>query len=92
MANVIVTLRIMPEGPDTNLDAIQKLAEERIIGYAGDGDRKAELEPIAFGLKALRITFVSDEAKGTTDDLEEQIAKLEGVKGVEVVDVRRAVG
>lgn len=92
MANVIVTLRIMPDGPDADLEALQKGAEEKVIEYAGDGDRKVELELIAFGLKAIRLTFVSDEAKGTTDDLEAEIAALEGVKGVEVVDVRRAVG
>ena len=53
---------------------------------------KSEQEPIAFGLKALKITFAMDENKGSTDTLEEDINGIEGVNSVEVVDVRRAIG
>ena len=53
---------------------------------------KTEQEPIAFGLKALKITFVMDEDKGSTDPLEETLKNLDGVNSVETIDVRRAVG
>ena len=48
--------------------------------------------PIAFGLKALDILFVMDEAKGSTEELEKTVSQIEGVESVEVPDVRRAVG
>ena len=92
MAKVIVTFKIMPESPQTDLAAIQEQAEKMILDFTGEGEMKIEQEPMAFGLVALKIIFVTDEAKGSTDDLEKQISEIEGVSTVEVTDVRRAVG
>ena len=92
MADVIITLKIMPESPDVDLSAVETKSKEFITAFAGEGDCKVEIEPIAFGLKALKILFVMDEAKGTTDSLEKQISDLEDVASVEVTDVRRAIG
>jgi elongation factor 1-beta len=92
MAFAIVTLKIMPESLGTDLDKIAKLAEQKIIAYAGDDDRKKEIEPIAFGLKALKLTFVMDEKKGSPEPLEKEIEKIKGVNSVEIIDVRRAIG
>ena len=77
----------MPEGVDTDLDKLEKEIESKLTG-----EFKKEREDIAFGLKALKIIFVWDEDKGSADSLEEEIKKLDGVKSVEVVDVRRAIG
>lgn len=92
MARVIVTLRIMPTAPDVNLANIEKIALEMISKFAGDLQYKSSQEPVAFGLKALMLTFVMDEQKGSTDELEQQISGVDGVNSVEVTDVRRAVG
>ena len=48
--------------------------------------------PVAFGLKALNVTFVMDEKKGSTDALEADLGVIEGVESVEVTDVRRTIG
>ncbi|MFH1174310.1 MAG: elongation factor 1-beta [archaeon] len=92
MAKVIITLKIMPASPDTDLDKLEHEVKKHIEHFAGEGDMKVEINPIAFGLKELRILFVADESKGGTDSLEEEIGKLEDVNSVEVVDVRRAIG
>jgi len=92
MANVVITIKIMPESPEIDLSAIEEEAKKKIAAFAGEGDVKAEQEPIAFGLKALKILFVMDESKGSTEELEKDIAGVEGVNSVEVVDVRRAIG
>lgn len=92
MANVIVTLKIMPVSPEENLSYIEAEVKKKIIDFAGEGDMKVEQEPIAFGLKALKIIFVMDEAKGSTETLEDNISEVKGVQSVEVTDVRRAVG
>jgi len=92
MANVIISLKIMPVSPETDLDQVETVAKEKIVAFAGEGDLKSEQEPVAFGLKAIKIIFVSDEAKGATDDLEKEISEIEGVNSVEVTDVRRAIG
>jgi elongation factor 1-beta len=92
MAHVIITLKIMPDSPEVDLAAVEEQAKKQIQGFAGKTESKTEQEPIAFGLKALKMTFVMDESKGPTDALEEKIRAIEGVNSVEVVDVRRAVG
>ncbi|MBS3164475.1 elongation factor 1-beta [Candidatus Woesearchaeota archaeon] len=91
MARVVVTLRVMPESPSTNLAALQKAAEKEVAAYGGVVG-KCEIEPIAFGLKALKVFFVMDEAKGATDPLEKKIGAITGVESVSVDDVRRAIG
>ncbi|MCK4521597.1 MAG: elongation factor 1-beta [Nanoarchaeota archaeon] len=92
MANVIATIKIMPESPEIDLDSIEESAKKLIAEFAGEGETKTEQEPIAFGLKALKITFVMDEAKGSPDPLADKIKGIEGVNSAEVVDVRRAIG
>ena len=92
MAQVIVTLKIMPKSVEVDLSKITEQAKTKIIDFAGPGDMKIEEKPIAFGLKALNIIFIMDESKGSTDELEESITEIDGVQSVEVTDVRRAIG
>ena len=92
MASIIITLKIMPADPEVNLSRVEQKAIEEIKNFAGKTEIKRELEPVAFGLNALKITFVMDENIGSTDELEEKISKIEGVSSVKVVDVRRAIG
>jgi len=91
MADVIITLKIMPDSPDTNLEAVKEQASKMIKEFGGEVG-KDEIEPVAFGLKALKLFFVMDESKGSTETLEEQVSNIEGVNSVEVTDVRRAIG
>ena len=92
MANVVATIKIMPESPDTDLSAIEDEAREKIRSYSGNEEMRSEQEPIAFGLKALKIKFVMDENKGSPDALEEDLRSIDGVNSVETIDVRRALG
>ena len=92
MANVIVTIKIMPESPDTDFTTLQENALKEIKDFAGEGDTKIEIEPIAFGLKALKITFIMDESLGSPDPAAEKIQEFDTVNSAEVVDVRRALG
>jgi len=92
MANAICTVKIMPESPDVEFGALTENAMKEIKAFAGEGDTKVEEEPIAFGLKALKITFIMDESLGSPDAVSEKIAELEGVQSAEISDVRRALG
>ena len=91
MATVIVSLKIMPSSPDEDLDSI-KSAAAKIIAEFGGTVGKTELEPIAFGLKAIVFMFAMAESIGDTEGLEAKIASINGVNSVQVTDVRRAVG
>jgi len=93
MAEAIITLKIMPESPDVNLDNLELKAKEKIIHFVReDATMKVSVEPVAFGLKAINIIFVMDEALGSPDPLAEEIEKFEDVASAEITDVRRALG
>jgi len=91
MADVIITLKIMPESPEVDLEKIKSAAKKKIEDFGGELG-KVEEQPVAFGLKAVNLIFVMDEKKGSTEVLEDQIADLEGIRSVEVTDVRRTIG
>jgi len=91
MATVVVTLKIMPKSPDSSLETIQAKATEEIKAFGGEVG-KAEIKPVAFGLKQILLYFVMDEAKGSTEPLEEKVKQIDGVASVDVIDVRRAIG
>ncbi|MBW2977985.1 elongation factor 1-beta [Candidatus Woesearchaeota archaeon] len=91
MATIIVTFKIMPDSPEIDLDKLKSAAQKKIEDFGGEVG-KVEEQPVAFGLKALNIFFVMDEKKGSTEVLEDQIADIEGVKSIEVTDIRRAIG
>lgn len=95
MATVVVTVRIMPESPETDLTEIQKGVQEAIRQFTGrrdPADQRVSIEPIAFGLKALNIIFTMDEKLGSPDAIEGKITAISGVQSFEVTDVRRAIG
>ena len=91
MAHVVIDIKIMPKSPEENLEKIREEAEKMIVEYEGNVIRH-EIRPIAFGLSAVIITFGMDEAKGSTDDLEEKMSSIKGVNSVEVIGARRAFG
>ena len=91
MAQLIVSLRIMPEGVEINLDHVANQIKEKVADFGGEVG-KVTTVPVAFGINSLEIVFVMEESKGSTDRLEEIITALPGVESVEVFDVRRALG
>lgn len=81
----------MPESPEIDLEALETKATEKIANFGGEVGKK-EIQPVAFGLKALILFFVMDESIGSTEPLEKEVEALEGIRSVEVTDVRRAIG
>ena len=87
MARVIVTLKIMPQSPEVNLDLIKEQAVEKITKYGGEVG-KTEIQPIAFGLNALIINVVMDENRDS-EDFEKFIKEIPGVSQVDVAGMTR---
>ncbi len=95
MAQVVVTVKLMPEGADSNMEAVQAIAEQKINEFVKEeGEKRFAIKPIAFGLRSLEIIFVMNDqiVTGGTEPLEASLAEIEGVGGVEIIDVRRALG
>jgi len=91
MAKVVVTLRIMPESPDVDLNNLEKKVLKKIKDVIGNTETKVEREAIGFGLNALKIFFVMDEQRGT-DKIEDAVRNIKDVQSVDIIDVRRAIG
>ena len=81
----------MPESPDVDFAAIEQKALE-IIKKSAKGQTKTELVPIGFGIKAIQIIFVMDEALGSPDFMEADMLKIPGVQSFEATDCRRTIG
>ena len=87
---MVVTLKIMPESEEVDLEELSENVSKIIKKFEGEVG-KTETEPIAFGLKALKLTFVIDESKGT-EEITDEVSMIEGVSSAQVVDMRRTIG
>ncbi len=90
MGTVLITLKIMPESPDSNLEEIKSISKDIIEKGKGKLENINE-EPIAFGLKAVIISFALDESL-ELESIEEALKKVQNVSSVQVIDMRRAFG
>jgi translation elongation factor aEF-1 beta len=85
MAEVLVTLKIMPVDAEVDPEDIIQLIKDI---------RSARLDridkvPIAFGLVSLKASFVVEDAEGGADKIEKEVKELPGVGSTEVVAVTR---
>ena len=55
MAKAIITLKIMPESPDTDLEKVQEAALEKIKGFAGEGETRKEIEKTLISPKDVKV-------------------------------------
>lgn len=86
MSDVAAILKIMPESPEIDLEALKETIKNTIDA---DSFERIEEEPIGFGLIALNVTIVVDDGEGGTEPAEEALAALNEIQSVEVTDVRR---
>ncbi len=86
MSDVAVTLKVMPENPEVDLEALK----EQIKNAVGEEQyERVEEEPIGFGLVALNVTIVVDDGEGGSEPAEKAIADLADVATVEVTHMTR---
>ena len=81
----------MPESPEVDLNPIRSKAKKIGNEFGAELLDKDVIEPVAFGLNAVKLIFLIDESKGS-EDLTDKIAAIEGVSSAEAVDMRRAIG
>ncbi|MBI5880593.1 hypothetical protein HZB90_00510 [archaeon] len=58
MAIAVVTMKIMPESPEVDLQKVQDEVTKLVLEFAGKGDTRITIEPIAFGLKCNYWNFI----------------------------------
>lgn len=85
MADVIVGFKVMPASVEENLDRIEKEIKEKVK------PQKMSREEIAFGLVAILIVKIVEDAEGTMDAVEKQLRAIKGVGEVEVTGMTRSL-
>lgn len=90
MGTVAVKIKIMPSSPETDLDKIKDEVKKKM---EREDVKKPmfEVQPVAFGLKSLIITFGWPEEK-ELEKFEDSLKEIKDVNSVEIIDMRRAVG
>ena len=89
MGNAAVKIKIMPISPSVNLKEIEDKAKIIIEKHKGKILNIIQ-EPIAFGLKAVILTFLITE-EFEQDPLTVALQKIPNVNSAEVIDFRRAI-
>ena len=87
MGEVAAQIKIMPNGPDVDLKGLSARIESEVAQYGRV--HSCEVQPIAFGLKALLITVIVEDKEGGTEALEASLSVIEEVESVHVVAVPR---
>jgi len=82
-----IKIKIMPSSPNVNIGTIKTKAQD-IVKTNGGRNRDYEIEPIAFGLKAVIAFFEWPEEK-ELESLEEQLKAIENVNSIQVIDMRK---
>ncbi|NHJ03636.1 MAG: elongation factor 1-beta [Candidatus Heimdallarchaeota archaeon] len=87
MARIVGTYKILPEDTDIDLDLLKEniskvLPEDVRISASGK-------RPLAFGLVALVVDINFAEQDGLQDEIEEILAKVEGVSEIEALQLFR---
>ena len=80
MGNVAIIVKIMPESPDVDREALKAAVKAAV---PVDDIRE---EPIGFGLVALKAVIVVPDKEGALDEVEAALQKLEGVGSAEIVE------
>ena len=87
MGEVLTTMKIMPESPDVDLEAIKSAIKSSMPEGARIHDISEE--PIAFGLVAIILQFITEDGEGGSEPVEEMVQAIDDVASFEITGVGR---
>ncbi len=79
---VAVSMRIMPESVEVDVDKIKNEIEGMGLEL-----KDIKVVPVAFGLKAIEAVFLVADEGGVVEKLEEKLKSIEGAGDVETISV-----
>lgn len=80
MGKVAMNIKVMPESAETDIEKISEEIKNKLEV------KDLKIEPIAFGLKAIKILVLVEDNEGS-EKVENTIRDIEGVGEVEVESV-----
>ncbi len=84
MGQVAVLFRLMPQGVETDLQAVAQGVKASLP--QGVTIRGMQAKDIAYGLRALLLSVVMNDEGGILDSIEHALSKVPGVESVEVME------
>jgi elongation factor 1-beta len=87
MGKVAAKMKVMPQSPGVDLDALQDRLEHALP--EGAKISRVDREDVAFGLIALFPTVIIPDEAGGTDAVEDAFDSVEDVESVDVDEVGR---
>ena len=87
MGKVAAKIKVMPQSPEVDLDALQERLEQSLP--EGAKINGFERDDVAFGLVALFPTVVVPDGEGGTEAVEDGFKNVDGVESVSVDSVGR---
>ncbi len=77
MSKVVVVFKVYPKD-----DSFDKAVEE----IKGMSPNDVKSEDIGFGIKVIKASFIYEDSKGGSSEIEERLKELENVSEVEVAE------
>ncbi len=85
MAEVIITYRILPEGPEVDLDDLELRIKKTV------NPDQIKREPMVFGMYSIIVVKIIPDESGESDKMETQLRGIKGVSEIEVTDMTRTL-
>ena len=80
---VLLSIKVMPEGVESNLEEIK----EKIKQLENLEVKDIQEEPVAFGIKALKVVIMVEDKEKVADEIQEKINKISGVESADVESI-----
>ncbi len=80
---VEVIFRILPKSAEVDIERLKERIEKEIM------PEKIEVEPIAFGLNAIKISKIIEEREGELENLESKVKSIEDIGEYDIVSITR---
>jgi elongation factor 1-beta len=87
LGKIIIVYKIFPAESTVDLEVLKEKITQKLADIASI--KKFAEEPIAFGLKALKVNMVLPEKEGIADETEKRMATIEGVGQIQTLGLTR---
>ena len=84
MGEVVVIMKIMPESPEVDLEKLQADIRAAVTGI-----EDMKVEPIGFGLSAIKIAMITEDDEGAGEKIEALFSQIQGIDRAEIESLNR---